>query len=71
MPIVSSHKLAELIDVVSYLPPDRIADVEQRSKMRASKAYVDSLSRDPRWRERIAASLNLMTAAAEDLRGIS
>jgi transposase-like protein len=28
MPIVSSHQLAELIDVVSNLPPDRIADVE-------------------------------------------
>jgi transposase-like protein len=28
MPIVSSHQLAELIDVVSNLPPDSIADVE-------------------------------------------
>ena len=28
MPTVSSHRLAELIDIVSNLPPDRIADVE-------------------------------------------
>ncbi len=28
MPFVSSRQIAKLIDVVSNLPPDRIADVE-------------------------------------------